>query len=189
MVESARVVMADEVKLREILSERGLPAKLEVRLTPTERKIHEVLCATYNFAIGVAALEIPRPVLRQCGAQFQKVWEIHDSGKVVNGKLAITFSLTPEATRTTLRTALVKDVGIFKAKVNQVRLHVSWTKHMKAKSKSSTTAPVDWSKHEEAAKRHNAAVTEQILDGKTFNAQKDNPWARKNLKNWKSQQN
>ena len=189
MVENVRAVMADEVKLREILSERGLPSKLEIHLGATERKIHEVLCATYDFANGFSALEVPRPVLRQCSSQFQKLWQIHDSGKVVNGKLAITFMLTPEAIRTTLRTALVKDVGIFKAKVNQVRLPVSWTKHMKAKSKPSTASTVDWSKHEDAAKRHNAAVTEQILDGKTFNAQKDNAWARKNLKNWKSQQN
>lgn len=188
MVEATRTVLADEEKLRAVLAERGLPVKLEARLSPNERKVHELLCASYNFATGMVALEMPRYIVKHLGPQFQKIWDLRPTGRGDREKAEVVFSMTTDAIRIVLRTALIKDVGIFKAKVNIVRLHSSWTQHMKAKAKKAD-APVDWSKHEDAAKRHNAAVTEQILDGKTFNAQKDNAWARKNLKNWKNQQN
>lgn len=175
-------VIADSDKLRAILSEAGLPAKLGARLNPTERKVHGVLAASYDFATGNARLDMPPALVRQLKADFAKVWHHEPPRDAGQGKVTVEFYLTPEATKTTLKTALAKDAGIFHAKVNTVRLHASWARYFKAKPKEKTQT-VDWAKHEAAARRHNEAVTEQILDGKTFNAHKDNPWARKHLKN------
>ena len=182
MAESTRVVIADEIKLREILSERGLPAKIDAQLTSTERKIHDVLCAAYDFKTNRAAVEMPPHILRRCGPEFEKLWRVRQDGPGSNGKRAVSFSLTSPAIHMTLRTTLHKDKGILAAKINRVQLAPAWARFLRDPVKAAPKA-VDWSKHEADARAYNAAVTEQILDGKTFNAQKDNPWARKHLKN------
>lgn len=175
-------VTADKEKLQAILLEKGLPAKVGARLNPTEQKIHDVLCAAYNFKTGIVALEIPGPVLSKCGSEFRKLWNIHPNKTTTQGKTEVLFSLTHAGIKQTIRTVLNKDSGIFSAKNGTVRLHESWARFLKTRDKSAGSN-VDWSKATKVAQHRNERIKEDIMDGKTFNAQKDNPWARKNLKN------
>ena len=172
---------AHKAQLRAILSEKGLPSKLGIRLNPTEQKIHEILCVAYNFTSNRAQLDIPLDVLRKCGADFKKIWAMRLEGTPKAGKQAVLFALTSPAITTTLKTALTKDEGIFTSKIDVVQLHENWAKHLR--TRETQTQKIDWSKAERQAQRKNAQITQAIVDGKTFNAQKDNPWARKNLKN------
>jgi hypothetical protein len=184
MTDEVLRVAADEEKLRAVLSERGLPDKLEARLNQVERKVHELLCAGYDFATNRIMLEMPDQTLRRLTPELRKLWDIRPGGRGGSGKVEVVFSLTPAAIRRTFRTARIKDAAIFRPKINRVRLHADWSAHLKPKVKTETApASIDWSQDEARAKRHNAAVVEDIMDGKTFNARKDNPWARKHLKN------
>lgn len=174
-------IIADEVKLRAVLAERGLPNKLNVNLNHVEWKLHTVLVNAYNFRNGLVEAEIPTDVIQKCGKSFNTIWQIKPVGENVKGKRKYLFRLTEVAVKTTIKTVLNKDEGIFKATINKVEISGQWAKYLKPKTSGKTS--VDWSEAERQAKRYNEHVKEQILDGKTFNAQKDNPWARKNLKN------
>lgn len=179
------IIVADELKLRAVLSETGLPAKVTAELNYTERKLHLVLCGAYNFAVGKVEADIPYDVMRKCGKEFTKLWNVKPvAGTMKQNKTQkYVFEMTEATIKTTIKTVLNKDQGVFKATINKVQLNNQWSKYLKPKT--STTTPstnVDWKKAEMQAKRFNEHTKEQILDGKTFNAQKDNPWARKNLK-------
>lgn len=179
-------ITAEVNKIRAILSERGLPAKMAARLTTTENKIHTILCSSYNFTKGIAELEMPAHLLNQCGDEIRKIWTIHTKYNGVNrGKVQVFFTLTQAATKQTIKTALVKDESIFNGKTDQTLLHKTWARFLQHKATPGTATPktVDWSKAERAAQAYNEHTKQAINDGKTFNAQKDNPWARKNLKN------
>jgi hypothetical protein len=152
-------------------------------------KVHTIVCAAYDFKVGLAELEIPDHVFSKLSPGFHKIWMSQAKpNSAKNGKKAYLFGLTDVATKTTIKTALTKDHGIFDSKVNPVVLAESWSKYLRKKGSGSTQQKVDWSEAERAAKRYNEHTVQQINDGKTFNAQKDNPWARKHLKNWKNQQ-
>lgn len=173
---------ADSVKLKEILSERGLPSKIDAKLNFTEQKIHTVLCSEYNFTTGVVSLEIPAPVYGKCTDELKKIWHLHPKPIQKNGKITVLFTLTQTAVKRTVRTAMLKDQGIFESKINVVPLHFSWARHINPTPENKPTKNVDWSKAEKYAEKVNEHVKQNINDGKTFNAQKDNPWARKNLR-------
>ncbi len=178
-------VMADKAKLQAVLAEKGLPSKINARLNQTEQKIHDLLCVAYNFTTGFVGAEIPAPVLQKCGTEFRKIWNIHPTHKTPQGKTEVLFSLTPTAIKTTIKTVMTKDSGIFTAKNAGVPLHDSWGKFLKPRDKTATRSAdnIDWAKAEKLSQRRNDIITRNINDGKTFNAQKDNAWARKNLKN------
>jgi hypothetical protein len=173
--------VVDQVKLREILSEAGLPRKVDARLYPVELKIHAILCATYSFKTGIVEIEIPNHVLAKCGAEFNKIWVVLRTARGTTGKTLVTYHLSAAATKTTLKTAMIKDKGIFDAKINKVSLHKSWAKYINQKEEVKRN--IDWSEAEREARRAHEHNKQQVMDGKTFNAHKDNPWARKNLKN------
>ncbi len=175
------IVQADEKRLREILSERGLPTKIGVRLNGLENKIHSVVCAGYNFNKGYAELELPKHLLNKCGESFSRLWSMKVLKSLPQGKVLVKFVPEKAVITTTLKTAVTKDKGIFEPKINVVPLHISWARFMSKKDSAQKT--VDWSRAERNAKLINEHTKQQINDGKTFNAQKDNPWARKHLKN------
>lgn len=178
---TSRVIIADDEKLRAVLSEKGLASKIQARLNPVETKIHAILCSAYSFKTGLAELEVPNNVLSKCGPEFKKIWTMHAVKPASPGKSKVLFTLSFEGIKTTLKTAERKDKGIFAAKVNTVVLHDSWARYFKPPVEVKKN--VDWREAEQDAQRRNEQVKQQINDGKTFNAQKDNPWARKNLKN------
>lgn len=176
-------ITADEIRLRNILSENGLPTKLGVKLNYKEYQLHNVLCKAYNFTSGLVELEVPEHILTKLGENFLKIWAYKATSRK-QGKLVVLFKITPEAIKVTLKTALTQDKGIFNTKVNPVPLHLSWAKYINLPSGTDNkNVSVDWSKAQMHAERLNNYTKQQINDGKTFNAQKDNPWARKNLKN------
>jgi len=179
MIET-KPVTADKTKLQAILAEKGLPLKVTARLNATEQKIHVVLCGAYDFTTNIVELEIPKNVLSQIGPEFRKIWAMR--AKTSNtSKQQVQFALTPTAIKTTLKTALTKDKGIFSAKTDLVVLHESWAKYLKPKEHKPVA--IDWTKAVKHAERKFETNKQNINDGKTFNAHKDNPWARKNLKN------
>ena len=178
---TSKFVVADQEKLRAILSEKGLPLKLQARLNPTEQKVHTILCSAYSFKSALVEIEIPNEVLNKLRSEFKKIWSIHSVKATGQGKSKAFFMLTPTAIRTTLKTVILKDKGILHSKINSVVLHDTWTRFLKAKEE--VKRDIDWSEAEAIARRRHEEEKEKILDGKTFNAHKDNPWARKNLKN------
>lgn len=182
------IITANETRIRAVLAEKGLPSKLGVHLTINETKLHSIICSTYNFKTGTSKLEIPAKLLNECSDQFRVIWDIHTQNPLpATPKIVVFFTLTASATQQTIRTALVKDESIFNGKTDQVKLHHTWARFLQHKATPSTSsAPpvdIDWSKAARAAETFNATVTQAINDGKTFNARKDNPWARKHLKN------
>lgn len=174
-------VQADEKRLREVLSEKGLPTKIGVRLNGLENKIHSVICANFSFSKGYVELELPRNLLNKCGDNFAFLWSTKVLKTLPQGKVLVQFLPEKPVITTTLKTAVTKDKGIFEPKINVVTLHVSWARFMSKKETVEKT--IDWSRAERNAKFVNEHTKKQINDGKTFNAQKDNPWARKHLKN------
>jgi hypothetical protein len=175
------IVSADDVKLRAVLSETGLPYKVGAKLFPVEQKIHAILCSAYSFKVGLVEATFPNHVLRKCAEEFQKLWVIRSQSPAGSQQTKVVFALTPAAIKTTLKTAMRKDRGIFDSKVNVVVLHDSWSRYFKVPEASQHV--IDWSEAERLARRKHEQEKQRINDGKTFNAQKDNPWARKNLKN------
>lgn len=179
----SEIVTADEVRLRKVLSENGLPTKLGVKLNFKEFQLHTILCKTYNFQTSLVELEVPDHFVNKLTDNFHQIW-VHKMVGRNQGKPVLLFKLHHNAVKQTIKTALVQDKGIFNSKVNTVPLHGSWSKYINLPSSTDTKhVPVDWGKAEKHAKKVNEHTKQQILDGKTFNAQKDNPWARKNLKN------
>lgn len=179
-------VTADEVRLRSILSENGLTTKLGVKLNYKEYNLHAILCKAYDFTSGIAELEVPSHILSKTGESFAAMWEYKIVGRT-SDKLVVRFKPTAAVVKTTIKTALAKDRNIFHTKINPVTLHPYWAKFISAPKADTKNTSVDWSKAEQHAKRVNEHTKQQILDGKTFNAHKDNPWARKHLKNKKDQ--
>lgn len=176
-------IIADEHRLRAVLSEKGLPLKVGARkLNPTEDKLHAVICSTYSFQEAKIKLDVPVDVFKKLGDNFFKIWQHKIKPDIKNNKITVLFFLTPEALVTTIRTATNKDQSIFTSK-NGVKLHPVWSKRIHISTEMYTTTKIDWEKAEKNAHAYNEHVKQEINDGKTFNAQKDNPWARKNLKN------
>lgn len=177
-------IVVDSERLRTVLSEKGLPNKVSANLSKVEFQVHAIVCSGLDFNLGFAELEIPDHVLAQLRKEFRKVWMIQRKPvKATAGKSFVLFALQDEAVKMVVRTAINKDRGIFEGKTNKVRLHETWAKYLrKNPTVASKDANLDWSEAERAATRFNQQTVKQINDGKTFNAQKDNPWARKNLK-------
>lgn len=176
-------ITADEARLRAVLSEKGLPFKVGAKkLNPTELKLHSVICSTYSFQEAKVKLDVPVDVFKKLGDNFFKIWQHKIKPDIKNNKVTVLFFLTPEALVTTIKTTTTKDQSIFTAP-NGVKLHPVWSKRIHISKEMYTTTKIDWEKAEKNAHAYNEHIKQEINDGKTFNAQKDNPWARKNLKN------
>lgn len=180
------VTTVDEIKFKTVLNEKGLPLKMGVRLTSTEYKIHTIICETFNVTQNASIIDMPLHVYRKVGNELKKLW-IFTPLNQANGKISVRVSPTEPTIKTVLKTALTKDKTIFNPKISHpTQLHQQWGKYLQQKTPQ-TSPTVDWSYAEKLAKNHHETTKKAILDGKTFNAHKDNPWARKHLKNKNNQ--
>jgi hypothetical protein len=177
-------VIANEEQLRILLREKGLPLKLNTKLNPSELKLHTVLCGAYDFKTDEIKLEIPKTLTKTLTKEIQKIWHIKKLSETTT-TYHVKATLKEQSILTVIKTGLAKDQSIFNAKIHQVILPESWSTHLKRKPKT-TTEKINWDKAVKNAEIINEKVTQDINDGKTFNARKDNPWARKNLKNRES---